>query len=373
MRFLGIDLHSNNLVVTILLLTSEGIKQKKSKYYFKNGGLEEFKSILTKEDHVVIESTQNAFWFYDQIINLVKEVYIYDTNKGRNQGNKTDKIDSTLLAYKLLTYIQTGSNTDALPTVYVPKPKVRELRSLVSTYMFCRKMTTQLKNRIHALTKQNGVCIKMSDRDKHFLDDISTHELPTSSETQINILYETLTAVLNQKLKIKDQIFILGTELFNKEIKLLLSIKGFSAFTAITLMSDVCVIDRFKNVKKFCSYLRTAPKIKSSNKTTHVGKINKQSRANTCVLLTQSVIHLKNASDHINAFYNRVGKGKSAGKIRMAIIRKILVSAYHMLKYGQTYKWKDNKSYERKLMEYDLELRKAKARIKGGEKYKLAS
>jgi transposase len=97
------------------------------------------------------------------------------------------------------------------------------------------------------------------------------------------------------------------------------SIKGFSPLTAIALMSDVVDVKRFPSVKKFCAYLRTAPKVKSSNDKTVIGS-TRHSRSLTCTLMSQSITHFAVAGEHLRSFYSRVKKGKKAGVYRMALI-----------------------------------------------------
>ena len=78
----------------------------------------------------------------------------------------------------------------------------------------------------------------------------------------------------------------------------------------------------------------------------------------TCTLLTQSVNHLSKASVHLEEFKERIKTGKRPCTVRMAVIRKILFSAYHMLKRDQLFHWVDNNSYERKLKELDRLIKK---------------
>ena len=57
------------------------------------------------------------------------------------------------------------------------------------------------------------------------------------------------------------------------------------------------------------------------------------------------------AGPHFTEFKERIKNGKRPCTVRMAVIRKILVSAYHMLKRDQLFHWVDEKSYEKKLTE----------------------
>jgi transposase len=364
MRFLGIDLHTDTIVVSILSLLEGKIKSERKKFYFSNNDLSKFIKILTPEDFVVVEATCNAFWFFDKIKQYVKECFIYDSNKLRKQGNKTDKIDSKELANKLMYYIFMDKRNKTMPTVYVPKKEVRELRSLVNTYMLYRKMKTQIKNRIHSLTKQNGYKIKGEIIDSiEFENYLNTLDISDEMRCQINYLYSTYLELKAKKDDTKDLILSAGAKIFKNEIEILLSIKGFSTFSAIVFMSDVGTVERFKNAKKISSYLRTAPRVESSNGKTIIGKVNKESRPNTCTILTQSVIHLWNAGDHINKFYSRVKVGKSAGKVRIAVIRKMIVSAYYMLRKNQKYRGVDTEWYRKKIRDHKREIINAEKRL----------
>ena len=55
-----------------------------------------------------------------------------------------------------------------------------------------------------------------------------------------------------------------------------MTIPGFSFISALALLSDIADIKSFPTAKKFCFYLRVAPKIQESNKSPHIGHINKQ-------------------------------------------------------------------------------------------------
>jgi len=357
MAFYGIDLHTDSFVSARMDL-QVGISINKTsikitKHYLQDASFQQFKDSLTKEDYVIIEACSNAFWFYDQIIGLVKECYILDVNKYNANNKKTDKIDGKKLAKKLAYYVITNGDSDDLPLVYVPPKAIRELRALFTTYRLNKKTTTQFKCRIHSIFTENGFDIskKQISNPKNRAKLL---EMPINDiwKSQLKILFAQMDAVEQETEKIKQMIYELGYRLFNDEITLLLSIKGFSPLTAIALMSDVIDINRFPSVKKFCAYLRTAPKVKSSNDKTVIGPTNKFSRTLTCSLMSQSVEHFAQSCEHLGAFYVRVKQGKKAGVYRMALIRKTLVCAYYMLKRNKLFYWTDENLYNDKLREF---------------------
>ena len=116
------------------------------------------------------------------------------------------------------------------------------------------------------------------------------------------MLLKQLDIIEQEVEELKKVIYKLGNQLFKEEIELLLSIKGFSPLTAIALMSDVIDINRFPCVKKFCAYLRTAPRVKASNNSTTIGSTNKYSRSLSCTLLSQSVNHFAKSGEYLGSF-----------------------------------------------------------------------
>ncbi len=178
-------------------------------------------------------------------------------------------------------------------------------------------------------------------------------ELNTITSYQVTSLLGQLVGVETQIKELRDIIVQYGYTLFPGEVDLLITIKGFSYFTATAFMADVVDINRFSSVKKLCSYLRTAPKIKESNNKSMIGNVNRTSRSLTCSILTQSVQHFKTACEYYNNYYERLRAKKSAGKTRLALIRKVVVAAFHMLNRNQKFKWYkqenvDNKNNELK-------------------------
>ncbi len=122
-------------------------------------------------------------------------------------------------------------------------------------------------------------------------------------------------------------------------------------------MSDVADINRFADAKCFCSYLRSAPRVDSSNQTTRIGRINKQGRILSVNLLIGSIVHFK-TYDKFRLFYEKKRNGKSSVKVRIAIVRKVLVAIYHMLKKNEYFYYMDKEFHLYKLKDYNNFLKK---------------
>jgi transposase len=351
MKFHGIDIHKDNIVVaTITLENGEYSQPIITKHRFDHKSFEQFQSELKKDDYIMVEAMFNTFWFYEKVADKVKECFVLDTNKLDKKDNKTDKIDAKELVNRLVFYIMMGKDRKSLPLVYIPVKEVQNLRSLFTTYKLMRKQSTQIQNRIYSLVNQNGygALTKPFDFARKSIE--SGIGFSEAVIFQLRVLFSEFDGKEKVIKKIRNKIEEMGIEVFPEEVKLLTSIIGFSIFLATALMSDVATVKRFENSKKFCSYLRTAPTVKSSNKTRRVGKVNKEARVLTASLLSQSVLYFTSAGPYLSSFYERVSIGKSKGKARMAIMRMILKSAYHVLTKKENFYWTDEKNHKRKLI-----------------------
>jgi transposase len=349
MRLIALDLHQDNIVTAVLDYSRQNRPLPARRYGLDEVSLAEFTGCLGKEDIVVMESTSNAFWIYHRITPLVRSCHVLNVNAVHLRGNKTDKLDARKLLELLSTFVVTDT-LHRMPTVFVPPENVTKLRSLFSSYRLLKKTETQLRNRIHAIYRQNGVVIDRKELGsaKYRATLMEDHSLPDYWREQVETFLETLELIIPKHVRLKKAILSLAVALFPEEIRLLTTIPGFSVLTAAAFMSDVVDINRFVSAKKLCAYLRTAPSIKSSNKTRHLGPVSKCGRSLTVSLLTQSVIHLKTACPSYADFYKRLRTGKSAGKCRVALIRKTLTTAYYMLRRGTEFNHKNIVAYERK-------------------------
>ena len=113
-----------------------------------------------------------------------------------------------------------GGDEKDLPTVYVPEEKVRELRGLTTGYQMYNKMKTQMKNRIHSILKQNGICIHRNQLDlKNFGEWVDNLKLSDTWKIQIHSLLTTLKGNGEQQKEIKEMIYLQGSELFAERLK----------------------------------------------------------------------------------------------------------------------------------------------------------
>lgn len=364
MRFIGIDIHYDNIVVAYLNETGKSVVIDKI-YLSDEIRFNRFLAQLSLDDYLALEASTNSFWFYDQVIDRVQNCLIINPGKFlciANAKKKNDKIDAKKIARKLRYHILCDDDPEEFPTVYVPDQVIREIRSLFTSSELLKKQKTALKNRIFSLFVETMGRDFSKELDLHAAcnrEAILNIDMPISRKIQIEVLYMQIDSLTLAIDKIKMAILKAGSK-FMSEIEILTSVPGISAFTAIAILADIADINRFDSPKKLASYLRTAPTIDSSNNTQKIGRVNKQSRRLALKMLLQGLTHIYKSSDYLYNFYIRKKKGKKAGKVRIAISRKVFTAIYHMLKNNIYFYWTKKDLHDKKMKQYIKKLAKMK-------------
>jgi transposase len=359
--FYGIDLSKESFKAAVLKADSDELRMISCPVHGE--AFERFKAQLTKEDYVAVEASTNTFWFVEQIRSLVKECYVLDPFKLSiiyRATKKTDNTDALKIAHKLKYHALYDQSGNEFPSIYIPSREIQELRSLLTTYEMLKKELVMAKNRIRSILTQNGF-FGLKSKDISLLKNqniILEFPVSFSIHEQLKMLIESVNEKEKNIKRIKE-IAIAQSSSFQYEIDILTSIKGISPFAAVVIMADIADIRRFKNAKHLCSYLRTAPKVDASGDSTKIGKINKHSRHSTMSILVESILHFRQSSPRLNAFYERKAKGKSRGKVRVAVVRKVIVAIFHMLWRNEYFRDMDIRNHDSKMKEYEKIIKKA--------------
>jgi transposase len=351
MQFIGIDLHTNRF--TCCYLNDTGKEKRLETFCLSQDDLPRFCATLTPETVVLIEATVNTFAFAKLFQSLVKEVIIANTYQLKTisiTDKKTDKIDAEKLARMLKLQFLGGEQL--ISPVTIPPKEIRDLRALFATYRVLRKQVGQTKNRIHSLLKEN-----LYPFTKEYVFGKKTRKMIRSISQdpvlsfQINFLMDTLEQHETTFDLLETQIKRAG-EPFIHEIDILTSMTGISVISAIAIVADIISISRFKNSKKFAAYLRSTPRVESSNEKTIIKSTNKAGRKVAITLLSQSLNHFRDANPRLNNWYTRLSEYKKKGVVRMALCRRVFTEIFQMLKKDEYHRYMNEKLHEKKMSEY---------------------
>jgi transposase len=145
---------------------------------------------------------------------------------------------------------------------------------------------------------------------------------------------------------------------FMPQIEILSSMSGISVITAIAVIADVIDASRFRNSKHFASYLRSVPRVESSNDKTIIKSTTKAGRKLAITLLSQSLNHFRDGNRKLGRWVERVSKYKKKGVVRMALCRRVITEIYKMIKKGEYHYFYNPVLHGKKLAEYQKFLKK---------------
>jgi transposase len=237
---------------------------------------------------------------------------------------KNDKVDAAILAQLL--------RADLLPEAWIAPPAVRQLRALLRHRAGLVRLRTQQQNRIHAVVADFGY-----DRAGSYLSGpgrgwLAGLELPAVSR---EIVTDAL-AVIDGLAPLTDRI---DGELrqhakADPRVKTLTTLPGVGQFTALVMLAEIGDISRFPNARKLASWAGLTPTVRGSDLTVRHGHISKQGSAWLRWVMNQAAQTAKR-SPEFSATYAAIAQRRGKKIATIAISRKLLTRAWHLLATGQ--------------------------------------
>ncbi len=322
MRYIGVDLHSNNFMVCFL---SENGEQTFKRYRIAE--MADFKEFLDGEDRIAVEATSTTRFFYNQVASLVAECVVVNPSRFeiiKKSFKKTDKNDAEVLA----RFLSKG----LLPSSRMKDELHAEVNSLATTRDKLVKLRTTLLNKIHAHLKGAGYESRKEAYD-HPANLKKVLTLNWSTAVQIE-----LEVIVNQILSLTDGITRLEKEIAERGSEIegyanLKSIKGIGNYSAAVLLSVIGDVNDFADEDKLASYFGIVPRVSNSNKTQHHGNITKRGSKLARTVLVQCTLTAKRFSPYLKQYYERIKARRGSGKAIIATARKFLGIIYRTLKY----------------------------------------
>lgn len=321
MRFIGVDLHSNQL--TVCYLTSSGQETHRT---FRLKDLAEFQKTLRRSDRLAVEATGNTRWFVAQIEARVAAAVIVNPSQFdviRKSVKKTDRHDARALALFL--------SKELLPEARLKPERVAEINSLASTRDKLVKLRTTLINKLHALHRERG----MQSRKSQFLSAKGLQatlqrQWSEAARVEVEVIVNQVGSLNAGIKRLEVQLEASATQL--KGYKNLLSIKGIGAKGAAILLAVIGEINDFDSAEKLASYFGIVPRVANSNETVQHGRITKRGSKLGRTALVQCALAAKKYSPYLKEFYERIKAKKGGGKAIIATARKFLGIIYRTLK-----------------------------------------
>ena len=321
MRFIGVDLHSNQL--TVCYLTTAGQETHRT---FSLSKLADFQKSLRRRDRLAVEATGNTRWFVAQVKPRIAGVVIVNPNQFeviRKSVKKTDRHDARALALFL--------SKDLLPEARLKDERTAEINSLASTRDKLVKLRTSLVNKLHALHRERGLASRKSQfLSAKGLQAVLAREWSETTGVEVEVIV-TQVGALNAGIKrLEVQLEASGEQM--KGQKNLVSIKGIGPKAAAILLGVIGEVNDFDSEAKLASYFGIVPRVSNSNESVQHGRITKRGSKLGRTTLVQCTLVAKKYSPYLRQYYEKIKGKKGGGKAIIATARKFLGIIYRTLK-----------------------------------------
>ncbi|WP_072642905.1 IS110 family transposase [Sinorhizobium americanum] len=338
---IGVDYHKSNS--HLVVQDSSGKTLRSGRVKNDRQSLGGFLEPYRENSHAVVEATRNWMVMYDWLDDICDDVVLAHPLKVKAIADakiKTDKIDATVLAHLL--------RADLVPEAWAPSDKARELRIALRERMFYVRLRTMTKNRIVTVfdryPEQAALLKKLADLFGS-AGRVQLAELKVSPIDRIQIDRGlAFIGDINERIK-QSEATIRAMTKANADVKLLKTIPGIGEFFARLIDAEVDDIGRFRTPKKLAAYAGLVPSTYSSGGKTYHGKIIKQGNKWLRWAFVEAVAPAIATDPQLRAQYEHL-KNRGTNKARVAIARKLLTIAFHILRDQRAYQRRGTSTME---------------------------
>lgn len=161
---------------------------------------------------------------------------------------------------------------------------------------------------------------------------------------------ETLQFAEKQQGRLTEEMTQISAE--KEEISRLLQLPGFGIIVAVTVWAAIGDIDRFAESKHLVGYAGLGSRVHDSGLTTRTGRITKAGRRDLRVVLVEAAHVAANTHPHWKAELARLEPRLGRNKAIVAIARKLLISAWHVLSRKVADRFTEPEAVAQKLLKF---------------------
>ncbi len=329
--YVGIDLHSNNIVLVILDERDRTLYERRLR-----NDLPLILAALAPHreniEAIAVESTYNWYWLVDGLMEAGYTVKLVNTMAVKiYEGLKytDDEHDARHLAHLM--------RLGVLPTGYIYPKEDRAVRDLLRKRgQLVRWRTAQILSIQGMFSRNRGKGIKRDDirgLDEAGIDEVCDGDANRALAIQSNL---TLLRCLDEQVKGLERVVLKQARL-KPAFKKLLTVDGIWNILAMTIMYEAGDMDRFSKVGQFASYARCVSSSRWSN-----GKMKGQgNRKNGNRYLSwafvEAAVFAVRFNERARRFHQRKKAKRNAVVAIKAVAHKLARACYHVLKEQVAY------------------------------------
>ncbi len=323
MLIIGCDLHTRFQQIAYLDMTTGEIVTRPLEH--ENCEARKFYAGLPEKARVGIEATGCRQWFERVLADLGHVLWVGDAAKIRAcvvRRQKTDTRDAEHLLDLLLTH--------RFPRIWIPTPEERDVRQLLQHRGKLVSMRTSVKNQLHYLAMNQGVCRKRKLWTKAGRAELLALDLGPWASRRREELLELLDR-LDPRIEELDEVVKAEAER-RPEVVILMQQKGVGPVVGLAFVLTVGPVERFANSRKVVSYLGLNPCEYSSAGHQRLGHISKQGNDLLRWLLVEAGQSAAQYDPELRRKYQRLRFRRGANVAKVAMARQLAVRLYWLLR-----------------------------------------
>ncbi|MDF1547757.1 MAG: IS110 family transposase [Bacteroidales bacterium] len=332
--YVGIDTHLKNWAITIMTeeLLHKTFSQDPNPILLANYLKKNFPG---GDYYSAYEASFCGFGIHRELLKLglknivVNPADIPTTDKEKKQ--KEDKRDSRKIAKTL--------RAGDLKAIYVPSKESEELRSLVRYRKTLVRDISRGKNRIKSHLYFHGIKIpeEQAQPSKYWSNRFTTWLKGVQLSTSFGTI--VLQDLLDNNLSLRKKLLFVTKEIrsasksdrYLKAYLLLTSVPGIGPITAMTIISELEDIARFKNLDKLCSYIGLVPTTNSTGETDRTGGVTPRANRALRSSIIESAWVAARIDPALSLAYNELCKRMKPTKAIIRIAKKLLNRVRYVL------------------------------------------
>jgi transposase len=293
------------------------------------------KKNLRASDHVVIESTTNAWHVYDLLEPWVERVVVANPIKVKQIAQarvKTDIRDTLILARLLAANL--------VPDVWVPPAHVREMRQLLSQRRQLVETHTQIVNRMHSVAHRHHL---NHERGKRFNEKNTLWQkdkrLSKVEQFQLELEMENRGYIEKQISRIGKEVAKMSHQKpWAESMIYVMQLPGFGVITAMTILAAIGEVQRFGSAKHLASYSGLTGGVDQSG--THLLQkgITKEGRKELRWALVEVAQRAVKSDPRWTRKFQELHKRMHRNQAIVAIARQLLELVWYVLTRRQIYR-----------------------------------
>ena len=265
-----------------------------------------------------------GFWIHEALKKegientVVNPSDVPTTDKEKKQ--KRDCVDSRKLCKSL--------RERALRGIYVPTQEQQEDRGVMRLRKKLVEDIARCKNRIKGMLHYYGIKVPVDYSafwPKPFITWLVGLELTQPSGTlSLHLLVEELQGIQKLKKQVDNHLLQLARNKYITQVELLRSIPGIGMIGALTFITELGDMNRFKRLDDLCSYVGLVPNVHSSGESEHVGRLTKRRNPYVQPILIQCAWKAASKDPVLMKAYLDWCKTMKANKAIVRVARKLL-------------------------------------------------